>query len=258
MDRRHGDGRRDRPGDRDRSWTCARTAGSRRGGQPGSSSGIRPRPKDIGNQTRTVLSRRDLVGAAMTDRRPITGRPQGRQRLADANRAGRYRLPGRRHGCLEAAARVSSLTHDDERAAAGLRLWSFAIRHAVLHGTFDGVRDYLDRGRPRDRRLLGSAARRGRDRHAASTSRTTAGWSTPCRPRGGRSPMPAASGRRPTCPRRLELAVRAGHDTDTTAAIAGGAARGAVGGVRGACPVADACCTAGRVCEPGTFSSWPY
>ena len=47
--------------------------------------------------------------------------------------------------CAEAAGRVGGLTHNDLRAIEACQLWSHAIRHAVLHGTFDGVRDYLAR-----------------------------------------------------------------------------------------------------------------
>ena len=46
--------------------------------------------------------------------------------------------------CTEAALAVSELTHHDERAGQACQLWSYAIRHAVLHGTFDGVHGYLD------------------------------------------------------------------------------------------------------------------
>src|SRR6476646_3845385 len=50
--------------------------------------------------------------------------------------------------CADAALRVSALTHDDDRAHQACQLWSTAIRHAVLHGTFGGVRDYLDAADP--------------------------------------------------------------------------------------------------------------
>ena len=112
------------------------------------------------------------------------------------------------------------LTHVDPRAGQACQLWSYAIRHAVLHGTFDGVHGYLDvcegetagfweplldqaeTGSPQDFPKNGWVV------HALQTAWwaiTHADW------RDAQHLQDA-----------LELAVRAGHDTDTTAAIAGG------------------------------------
>ena len=111
------------------------------------------------------------------------------------------------------------LTHDDERAHQACQLWSSAIRHAVLTGTFDGVRGYLDvatsdvaafwgplldqaeTGTPQDFPNNGWVV------HALQT----AWWA-----------ITHADDDDPThLQQALELAVRAGNDTDTTAAIAG-------------------------------------
>ena len=145
--------------------------------------------------------------------------PHRWQRVADAHRGRRDRLPRRRRAGVEAALAVSALTHDDDRADQACQLWSHAIRHAVLHGTFDGVRGFLDGARARSP-VLEAVDRSGRNRRARRTFRRTGGWCMPCRRPGGPSPTPTR--RTPaTCQAALELAVRAGHDTDTTAAIAG-------------------------------------
>ena len=99
------------------------------------------------------------------------------------------------------------------------QLWSSAIRHAVLHGTFDGVRGYLD-GRDRetadywgpllDEAETGSPTGLSEQRLGRARAADGVVGDHPHRP-----------GRRPPSAARAGTAVRAGHDTDTTAAIAG-------------------------------------
>src|SRR6476620_1476290 len=101
-------------------------------------------PKDIGNQTRAVLAARDITAEAMTaTARALSGRTGGNGSLMRTAAVGIAYLDDP-VGCLEAALRVSDLTHVDPRAGQACQLWSYAIRHAVLHGTFDGVHGYLD------------------------------------------------------------------------------------------------------------------
>ena len=122
--------------------------------------------------------------------------------------------------CVQAARAVSALTHDDELAHQACELWSYAIRHAVLHGNFDGVRQYLgvagaevadywgplldqaETGEPSDFPKNGWVV------HALQT----AWWAITHADQSNATHLQQA----------LELAVRAGNDTDTTAAIAGG------------------------------------
>jgi ADP-ribosylglycohydrolase len=178
------------------------------------------RPKDIGNQTRAVLSARDASAAGMTETaRRIRGRKGGNGSLMRTAAVGLAYLDNA-DACAEAAGRVGGLTHNDLRAIEACQLWSHAIRHAVLHGTFDGVRDYLARvggdtesywgplldqaegGAPEDFSHNGWVV------HALQT----AWWAiTHADHRTDARHLSAA----------LELAVRAGGDTDTTAAIAG-------------------------------------
>ena len=169
VDRRHGHGRCGGPGDRGRS-------GRAHAGRPGRG----------GHRVRRVVRlapqghRQPGPGGAVPPRpgrsrhaghRKITGRPQGRRRIADADRAVRYRLPGRRAG-------------------------------------------------------------------------------------GGQSPTPA----RPdpsTC--RRPWSWQCGPDTTPTPPPPSPADCSVRGGGLPPCRLGGGgCCTAGRVCEPGTSSSWPY
>ena len=176
-------------------------------------------PKDIGNQTRAVLSRRDISGAEMqSTARGLSGRKGGNGSLMRTAAIGIAYLDDA-DACTAAAEQVGALTHDDERAHQACQLWSSAIRHAVLTGTFDGVRGYLDvattdvaafwgplldqaeTGTPQDFPNNGWVV------HALQT----AWWA-----------ITHADDNDPThLQQALELAVRAGNDTDTTAAIAG-------------------------------------
>lgn len=46
-------------------------------------------------------------------------------------------------GAADAALKIGALTHDDPQAGQACQMWTYAIRHAVIEGNFDGVRDYL-------------------------------------------------------------------------------------------------------------------
>lgn len=177
-------------------------------------------PAGIGKQTRAVLSQRPGSADAMTARaQAITGRKGGNGSLMRTAPVALAYLDNPEQ-CIDAAARIASLTHDDERAVQACQLWTYAIRHAVLHGTFDGVRGYLsiapadvaefwgplldqaEHGSPED------FANNGWVVHALQT----AWWAITTTDAGDARHLQLA----------LEAAVRAGGDTDTTAAIAGG------------------------------------
>lgn len=177
-------------------------------------------PKDIGNQTSSVLRRRAGSAAAMqAHARALTGRKAGNGSLMRTAPVALAYLDDRA-GCLDAAARISALTHDDPTAEQACSLWSHAIRHAVLHGTFDGVRGYLEIASPEVAdfwRPLLDAAERGTPADFARNgwvvhALQTAWWAITTTPGAGEDHLRGA----------LEAAVRAGGDTDTTAAIAGG------------------------------------
>ncbi len=177
-------------------------------------------PKDIGNQTAAVLSARPGSAAAMRDRaRALPGRKAGNGSLMRTAPVGIAYLHDPA-ACVAAAEAISALTHDDPQANEACALWSYAIRHAVLGGGFDGPRRYLDTA-PADvadrwSALLDEAETAGSGRvfdrngwvvHALQT----AWWAITHAGGQGSEHLTGA----------LELAVRAGGDTDTTAAIAG-------------------------------------
>lgn len=178
------------------------------------------KPADIGNQTRAVLSVRSESAAAMADRaRAISGRKAGNGSLMRTAPVALSYLDDA-EGARSAAHRISSLTHDDPRAGQACELWTHAIRHAVVSGNFDGVRGFLsvadqdvaeywgplldqaETGNPQD------FSKNGWVVHALQT----AWWAITSTDNGDARHLQYA----------LEAAVRAGGDTDTTAAIAGG------------------------------------
>jgi ADP-ribosylglycohydrolase len=129
----------------------------------------------------------------------------------------------------EAATRISALTHYDPEAGEACAIWCLGIRHAVVHGTFDGVRDALLH-LPAERAMLWSerldAAESNPPSHFARNGWVVealqGAWSAITR-----TPVPVddpAASSHPAQHLRLalEAAVRGGHDTDTVAAIAGG------------------------------------
>jgi ADP-ribosyl-[dinitrogen reductase] hydrolase len=178
------------------------------------------KPKDIGNQTRAVLSARDRSGAEMqATARSLTGLKGGNGSLMRTAAVGIAYL-GDGEACVQAARAISALTHDDELAHLACELWSYAIRYAVLHGTFDGVRRYLDVGGDAVRGYWGpllDQAETGEPKDFPKNgwvvhALQTAWWAITHADQTDATHLQNA----------LELAVRAGNDTDTTAAIAGG------------------------------------
>lgn len=174
-------------------------------------------PADIGVQTATVLRARPVSAEAMlAQAKSLTGRTGGNGSLMrTAPVALRYLHDEDR--CVAAAGAIGSLTHYDERAIEACQIWTAGIRHAVLSASLDGVRGYLNAAASATRQfwspLLDEAEKGGPHDfpnngwvvHALQT----AWWAINSAPG---NQLPAA----------LELCVRAGGDTDTTAAIAGG------------------------------------
>lgn len=176
-------------------------------------------PPDVGNQTRAVLSQVTRSGADMTAAAAsLPGRTGGNGSLMRTAPVALAYLDDPA-GCGAAAARISALTHSDPRAGEACQLWTHAIRYAVLHGTYDGVPEFLDEAESDVRAFwrplihlaqVGEPSdfpRNGWVVHALQTA-----WWAIRRCQDAERPLPAA----------LELCVRAGGDTDTTAAIAGG------------------------------------
>jgi len=188
--------------------------------------------KDVGSQTRHVLSRvagggAAAAAAASADLHRATGKTAGNGALVRTAPVALAFLddPDR---LAEAARQLSALTHFDREAGEACVLWCLAIRHAVLTGAPDirtGLH-YL----PDDRRAAWSqrleVAERSRPadftRNGWVVEALRAAWSAIAA-----TPVPAddpAAGNFRAGHLRLSLenAVRGGHDTDTVAAIAGG------------------------------------
>ena len=190
--------------------------------------------KDVGVQTRTVLSRAGQRGiSAHTAREEAaalhqaTGRTAGNGSLMRTAPLALAYLDDEQ-GLAQAARRVSELTHPDPDAGDACVLWSCAIRHAILTGVIDiqvGM-EYL----PGDREMQWA-----RWLDAAGESQPSDfqcnGWVVEAL-QGAWSaitttPIPQdnpATGvfRADHLRLALEAAVRGGGDTDTVAAIAGG------------------------------------
>ena len=189
---------------------------------------------DIGRQTRAVLSAAgrhptaDALSAASVGFHRRTGRSGGNGSLMRTAPVALAYLHDP-DGLVEAARAVSSLTHYDRQAGDACVLWCLAIRHAVLHGTFDGLRLGLER-LPADRAakwslLLDEAEAfppAHFDHNGWVVQALQGAWSaivhTPIPDDDPASGVFAAQ----HLQLALETAVRGGHDTDTVAAIAGG------------------------------------
>lgn len=185
---------------------------------------------DIGVQTRSVLrlagphpTAAALTAAAAEAHHRSHGRSGGNGALMRTAPIALAYLsdPG---GMAQAARSVAGITHHDPTAGEACVLWCAAIRHGVLHGSFDGlpaaVGDLPSRRQAYWRDKL-TEAEAHPPAHFTNNGWVVAAlqgaWSaivhTPI-PEGG---LPAQH-----LQLALETAVRGGNDTDTVAAIAGG------------------------------------
>jgi ADP-ribosyl-[dinitrogen reductase] hydrolase len=185
---------------------------------------------DVGNQTRSVLGRVGAQGGwaatALTASRSLfeqtchTGGNGALMRTAPV--ALSYLGTDDENALVMAAHAISALTHYDPDAFDACVLWCCAIRHAVLSGELDvrvGMR-HLDQDR-RDawaERLDVAESSRPSDipNNGWVVAALQAAWSAISMTDTGEG-LPAEH-----LARGLDAAVRAGDDTDTVAAIAGG------------------------------------
>lgn len=192
----------------------------------------RSEAKDVGNQIGSVLSRirddprADAAARAARGHFERTGGEGNGSLMRTAPVALAYLADPA--GLTEAAHAVSALTHAGPQAREACALWCHAIRHAVLHGTFDGLHAAVEH-LPADRAAFWSARLAeaeatppheiGRNGWVVRALMTA--WSAIIH-----TPIPADSPRDGKFPglhlqHAIETAVRAGEDTDTVAAIAG-------------------------------------
>ncbi|MFC4123565.1 ADP-ribosylglycohydrolase family protein [Nocardia rhizosphaerae] len=175
-------------------------------------------PPDIGNQTRRVLSARpssarDMQAVAMS----LTGRTGGNGSLMRTAPVALAYLDDAAE-CVAAAGRIGLLTHHDEQAVEACELWTYAVRHAVLHADFGGVREYL-RGSAHSAYWT---ERLDEAEHGTPDDFPDNGWVVHALQTAWWAISTTDQSTPEHLPRALEACVRAGNDTDTTAAIAGG------------------------------------
>ncbi|MFJ4982361.1 ADP-ribosylglycohydrolase family protein [Streptomyces sp. NPDC088732] len=190
---------------------------------------------DVGNQTSVILSTAARApGSAGTAMREAAREyTAGNLRSAGNGSLMRTGIVALAHlgdaaAMAEAAVAVSALTHPDPDCADACVLWCSGIRTAVLHGTFDGVREGLDL-LPAERRATWAErldeAEAHPPRHFGNNGWVVgalqAAWSAVTRT--AVPELRLAEGGFPAqhLQLALEAAVRAGTDTDTVAAIAG-------------------------------------
>ena len=188
---------------------------------------------DVGIQTGAVL--RSIAGEPTSD----AARASAREHFARTGRTGNGSLMRTAPVALaylhdpdarrEAARAVSLLTHGDDEAGEACSLWCDAIAHAVLHGNLDGLRLAVaalpaERARVWSDRLnhAESVAPHEIPHNGWVVAALQAAWSAI-----SRTPVPSPDPAGGSFPAQhlalaLEAAVRAGDDTDTVAAIAGG------------------------------------
>lgn len=191
--------------------------------------------KDVGIQTRSVLSSAATGGVITAERARAaaaalhedTGRTAGNGSLMRTAPVALAYLDDE-HAMVQAARNISGLTHFDPDAGDACVLWCSAIRHAVLTGELDlriGL-GHIDSERCElwSSRLDAAEAGRPADfpNNGWVVSALQAAWSAIAT-----TPIPtddpaAGTFRADHLRLALDAAVRAGFDTDTVAAIAGG------------------------------------
>ena len=184
-------------------------------------------PADIGIQTRAVMSlakKRTAAGLRDAARQHFRRNPSRSAGNGALMRTAPVALASLEPEAVMAGAKaISDLTHADPVSGEACAIWSLGIAHAIRHGTFDGVRLALEHLSPDRAAYWGERLDEAEARPANSFRRNgwvvealQAAWSAITR-----TPVPDAN---PAAHLKLALenAVRAGHDTDTVACIAGG------------------------------------
>lgn len=199
--------------------------------------------KDVGNQTRAVLSAATHAAHERADTEPSavdldlaaqehharSGRSGGNGSLMRTAPIALAYLHDP-DALILAAQEISSMTHHDPEAADACVLWCLAIRHAVLHGTRD-VRSGLDHLPPGRQPLWAERLDEAENCWPADFDRN--GWVVQALQGAWSAITNTTATGSAHLSLALETAVRGGRDTDTVAAIAGAL----VGGLYGASAV---------------------
>lgn len=129
---------------------------------------------------------------------------------------------GQAVAALTAAGKISDLTHYDQRAREACRMWTNAIRHAILLGTVQGLPSYLQNYADVDEQRFWVEKFQAAENATVADYAPTNGWVV--------NAMVCAWHAISTTPGKgaqhfrdaMVKAVRIGYDTDTVACIAGG------------------------------------
>ena len=188
---------------------------------------------DVGIQTRKVLTMARSEGTAEALSKAAaqvhaeTGRSGGNGSLMRTAPVALAHLNDQA-ALVQAAREISSLTHFDDEAGDACVLWCLAIRHAILHGDFAPMTDFLA-ALPESRQALW-AERIAEAEHKQSHEFANNGWVVSAFQAAWsaitHSQIPADLPSLRLFPAAhfeiaLERAVRCGDDTDTVGAIAG-------------------------------------
>lgn len=187
------------------------------------------RPKDIGNQTGRVLAGRHRDAAAMWARAEATGPEQAGNGslMRTAAVAAAFAADPAPDAMLTAADAISQLTHTGVDTHYACQIWSHAIWTAIRHGALPDMHDSVDaavpdEGRARWHQWITAAETQLHPHFEHNngwvvSALQTAWWGIHRTRTSSDHHYPAGH-----IFRALTAVVRAGHDTDTTAAIAGG------------------------------------
>lgn len=181
--------------------------------------------KDVGIQTREILATARTAADARAATRAlheVTGRTAGNGSLMRTGPVALGYLDASDQVLADAVRRLSDLTHADPEAGDACALWSLAIRRAILDGELD-LRAGLTQLPARRLDLWTRRIAEAEARMLWEFSNN--GWVVAAMQAAWSAIVHAEA-----LQQRLEMAVRAGDDTDTVAAIAGSLA-GAVDGV---------------------------
>lgn len=180
-------------------------------------------PADIGNQTRVILGHvgADPTGATMLatsyDLHARTGHTAGNGSLMRTSPVALSHLDDPA-ALVEAAMKVSTLTHYDEDAQHACALWCLAIRRAVLAGQFD-LRAGLSFLPESARETWAARIDEAESRPASSF--TPNGWVVTAFQAAWAAIVQTPAAGREHFGATLDTAIRIGDDTDTVASIAG-------------------------------------
>ena len=184
--------------------------------------------KDVGNQTRAVLSQVTVPTEALSRAAAYRvhlengGRSAGNGSLMRTGPVALAHLGlGGEDAAWKAAARLSELTHHEKDATQACQLWTVAIRQAILTGRLD-FRTGLNRLPAADAEVWSQRLQEAEEGQPADFANN--GWVVTAL-----QAAVSAIHHGLNLQDILERAVRAGYDTDTVAAIAGSLA-GAVHG----------------------------